>query len=209
MPPISVSIVEDDAGTRETLEAIVKRASGLRLLGTYSRGDTALPCIAQEKPDVVLMDIHLPGRSGIECVAALKATLPRLYIVMLTMYEDDDLIFESLRAGASGYLLKRRPAREIVEAIEQVHAGGAPMSMPIARKVVSYFQQIKPPSGDLASLTPRETDVLALLAKGLSYKEIAERLSVTAGTVRTHLHAIYEKLHVHSRTQAVVKFLGP
>jgi DNA-binding NarL/FixJ family response regulator len=209
MPQISVSIVEDDTGTRETLEAIVTRASGLRLLGSYSRGDKAAPCIVQEKPDVVLMDIHLPGKSGIECVAALKAALPRLHVVMLTMYEDDDLIFESLRAGANGYLLKRRPAREIVEAIEQVHAGGAPMSMPIARKVVSYFQAIKQPTGDLASLTPREHEVLALLAKGLPYKEIAERLGVTVGTVRTHLHTVYEKLHVHSRTQAVVKFIGP
>jgi DNA-binding NarL/FixJ family response regulator len=209
MPPITVSIVEDDAETRETLEAIVKRAAGLKLLGSYCRGDKAAPCIVQEKPDVVLMDIHLPGKNGIECVAALKAALPSLYVVMLTMYEDDDLIFESLRAGASGYLLKRRPAREIVEAIEQVHAGGAPMSMPIARKVVSYFQEIRQPTGDLATLTPREHEVLALLAKGLPYKEIADRLGVSVGTVRTHLHVVYDKLHVHSRTQAVVKFIGP
>ncbi len=208
MNPISVCIVEDNDETRESLETIVARASNLRLAGSYPRGDAAIPMILAARPEVVLMDIHLPGKSGIECVAELKSAQPEILVLMLTMYEDNDLIFESLRAGASGYLLKRRPAKEIKEAIEQVRAGGAPMSMPIARKVVAYFQPSKnaPPS-QLEKLTPRENEILELLAQGLQYKEIADRLDISTGTVRTHLHTVYEKLHVQSRTEAVVKYL--
>jgi DNA-binding NarL/FixJ family response regulator len=153
------------------------------------------------------MDINLPRMNGIECVARLKDQLPKTQVLMLTTYEESDLIFDSLRRGASGYLLKNMPPAELIQAIEQVHAGGAPMSMQIARKVVSHFQQIKKPQSEMEQLTKREHEILALLAKGYLYKEIADQLGITLSTVRAHLHTVYEKLHVQSRTEAVVKYL--
>ena len=188
--------------------AVLRRAPGLRCLHAYANGEEALQGMSTATPDVVLMDINLPGMSGIQCVAQLKERLPKLQVLMLTMYEDRDLIFDSLRAGASGYLLKNMPPVELVEAVEQVHAGGSPMSMQIARKVVSHFQRIKQPSSEMEQLTKREHEILALLAKGYLYKEIADQLGISLSTVRAHLHAVYEKLHVQSRTEAVVKFLG-
>jgi len=205
---IKVSIVEDSRGTRESLSELLGRAPGLRCVGAHSSGEKALQAIPQENPDVVLMDINLPGMSGIECVAQLKERLPKLQVLMLTTYEESDLIFDSLRNGASGYLLKNMPPADLIQAVEQVHAGGAPMSMQIARKVVNHFQQIRQPSSDVERLTKREQEILALLAKGYLYKEIADQLGITLSTVRAHLHTVYEKLHVQSRTQAVVKFLG-
>jgi DNA-binding NarL/FixJ family response regulator len=205
---IKVSIVEDSRGTRESLTELIGRAPGLRCVGAHANGEAALRSIPTETPDVVLMDINLPGMSGIECVARLKTRLPNLQVLMLTTYEESDLIFDSLRSGASGYLLKNMPPAELVQAVEQVHSGGAPMSMQIARKVVTHFQQIKQPSSDVEKLTKREHEILALLAKGYLYKEIADQLGITLSTVRAHLHTVYEKLHVQSRTQAVVKFLG-
>jgi DNA-binding NarL/FixJ family response regulator len=205
---IKVSIVEDSRGTRESLSELLARAPGLRCVGAHPNGEQALQSIPTENPDVVLMDINLPGMSGIECVARLKARLPNVQVLMLTTYEETDLIFDSLRSGASGYLLKNLPPAELVQAVEQVHAGGAPMSMQIARKVVSHFQRIKQPASEVEQLTNREQEILALLAKGYLYKEIAEALGITLSTVRAHLHTVYEKLHVQSRTQAVVKFLG-
>jgi DNA-binding NarL/FixJ family response regulator len=159
------------------------------------------------QPKVVLMDINLPGMSGVECVARLKQCLPQSLVLMLTTYEESDLIFASLRAGASGYLLKNMHPSELTQAVEQVHSGGAPMSMQIARKVVNHFQQIKQPASEMEKLTKRELEILTLLAKGYLYKEIGEHLGITLSTVRAHLHTIYEKLHVQSRTQAVLKFL--
>lgn len=205
---IKVSIVEDSRGTRESLTELLGRAPGLRCVGAHSSGEKALEAIPQENPDVVLMDINLPGMSGIECVAQLKERLPKLQVLMLTTYEESDLIFDSLRNGASGYLLKNMPPADLIQAVEQVHSGGAPMSMQIARKVVSHFQQIRQPASDVERLTKREQEILALLAKGYLYKEIADQLGITLSTVRAHLHTVYEKLHVQSRTQAVVKFLG-
>ena len=205
---IKVSIVEDSRGTRESLSELIGRAPGLRCVGAHANGEQALQSIPQEIPDVVLMDINLPGMSGIECVSRLKARLPRLQVLMLTTYEESDLIFDSLRSGASGYLLKNMPPGELIQAVEQVHSGGAPMSMQIARKVVTHFQQIKRPSSEVEKLTRREQEILALLAKGYLYKEIADQLGISLSTVRAHLHTVYEKLHVQSRTQAVVKFLG-
>src|SRR6266436_9308543 len=205
---IKVSIVEDSRGTRESLTELIGRAPGLRCVGAHANAEAALRGIPSEIPDVMLMDINLPGMSGIECVARLKARLPKLQVLMLTTYEESDLIFDSLRKGASGYLLKNLPPAELVQAVEQVHAGGAPMSMQIARKVVTHFQKIKQPSSEVEQLTKREQEILALLAKGYLYKEIADLLSITLSTVRAHLHTVYEKLHVQSRTQAVVKFLG-
>ena len=205
---IKVSIVEDNRGTRESLSELLGRAEALRCVGSHPTGEEALRAIPTEQPDVVLMDINLPGMSGIECVRRLKELLPRTQVLMLTTYEESDLIFDSLRNGASGYLLKNIPPSELIQAVEQVHAGGAPMSMQIARKVVNHFHQIKQLDAKAEQLTKREHEILALLAKGFLYKEIADQLGITLSTVRAHLHAVYEKLHVQSRTQAVVKFLG-
>lgn len=205
---ISVSIVEDDPGTRESLVELLGRAPGLRCVGAHPTGEKALGRLDEEKPDVVLMDINLPGMSGIECVARVKERLPKTQILMLTTYREGELIFDSLRAGASGYLLKNMAPAELWQAVQEVHEGGSPMSMHIARKVVSYFQQIKETCSEMASLTKREQEILALLAKGFLYKEIADQLGISLSTVRAHLHTVYEKLHVQSRTEAVVKFLG-
>ena len=205
---IRVSIVEDNRGTRESLAELLGRAPTLRFVSAHPDGEEALRQIPGEAPDVVLMDINLPKMNGIECVLRLKQQMPKMQILMLTTYEEGDLIFDSLRNGASGYLLKNMPPAELIQAIEQVHAGGAPMSMQIARKVVSHFQQIKMPQSEMEKLTKREQEILALLAKGYLYKEIADQLGVTLSTVRAHLHTVYEKLHVQSRTEAVVKFLG-
>lgn len=206
--PITVCVVEDDCGTREKLAALIECAPTLRCLGTYGSGEEAVRGIPDQSPDAVLMDVNLPGMSGIECVAKLKARLPAAQILMLTAYEDSKLIFDSLRAGASGYLLKNAPPAELVQAIEQVSAGGSPMSMHIARKVVNYFQQLQRGPPELDLLSKREQEILGLLAKGYLYKEIADQLGITPGTVRVHLHTVYEKLHVSSRTEAVVKYLG-
>jgi DNA-binding NarL/FixJ family response regulator len=204
---ITVSIVEDNRGTRENLKAVLDCAPGLRCLDSYSSGEEAIRGITKNIPDVVLMDIQLPGINGIQCVAQLKSKLPKLQVLMLTTYEDSDLIFESLRAGANGYLLKKMEPSEMIHAIEQVHAGGSPMSMHIARKVVNYFQQSERAPSKMEQLTNREHEILVLLAKGQAYKEIAEHLCISVNTVRVHLHSVYEKLHVQSRTEAVVKFL--
>ena len=205
---IRVSIVEDNRGTRESLTELLGRVPALQCVGAHPSGEEALQRIPGELPDVVLMDINLPKMNGIECVARLKQQMPQTQVLMLTTYEESDLIFDSLRKGASGYLLKNMPPAELIQAIEQVHAGGAPMSMQIARKVVSHFQQIKRPQSDVEKLTKREHEILALLAKGYLYKEIADQLGISLSTVRAHLHTVYEKLHVQSRTEAVVKFLS-
>ena len=205
---ITVSIVEDVRDTRENLVTLLNEEPGLRCLDSYASGEEALVGIPANKPDVALVDIKLPGMTGIECVAKLKALVPDLRLLMLTTYEEHDLIFNSLRAGASGYLLKQMLHSELVQAIEQVHAGGAPMSMQIARKVVNYFNQLPPTVPTVGTLTRREHEILELLSKGYYYKEIGESLNISYNTVRTHLQHIYEKLHVQSRTGAVLKFLG-
>lgn len=204
---ITVSIVEDHAGTRRSLENLLVEASGFRLLHAYATGEEALRDMAAGPPEVALVDINLPGMSGIECVRKLKNLFPTVKVLMLTTYEESELIFNSLRAGASGYLLKKMAAEELLPAIEQVHAGGAPMTMQIARKVVEHFHQTDKTASDVNKLTPREQETLALLAKGFLYKEIGDRLGVSLNTVKRHLHAIYEKLHVQSRTEATAKYL--
>ncbi len=206
--PITVSIVEDDSETRKRLLALLGIDARIACLNTYGTGEEALAGLSSQPPDVVLMDIKLPGMSGIECVAKLKAKWPKLAILMITTYDQRDLIFDSLRAGASGYLLKNMPASELIQAVEQIHAGGAPMSMQIARKVVDHFHQIEQPVSDVEKLTPREQEILALLARGYFYKEISEKLNVSLSTVATHLRHIYEKLHVQSRTEATARFFG-
>ncbi|MGC3988638.1 MAG: response regulator transcription factor [Chthoniobacteraceae bacterium] len=205
---IRVSLVEDDRATREGFVKLLRFAPEIVCLGAYATVAEAVQEIPRHLPDVVLMDINLGSGSGIDCVAQLKQAHPELQIVMLTTYDDSEMIFNSLRVGASGYLLKRSAAGEIVDAIREVQAGGAPMSAQIARKVVSHFQQIRQPSTEVDQLTKREREILTLLAKGLPYKQIAGQLNISPSTVHGHLHTIYHKLHVQSRTEAVVKFLG-
>jgi DNA-binding NarL/FixJ family response regulator len=204
---LGVSIVEDDEDIRANLAHLVTRAPGFRLISEHSSAEQALAQISMLPPDVVLMDIHLPGMNGIECVRRLKSEFPKVQILMLTVYEDSDQIFQSLRAGASGYLLKRTPGAKILESIREVHAGGSPMNSHIARKVVQFFNQISQPATHLETLSDREREVLALLSRGQLYKQIADSLGITLDTVRKHLQSIYQKLHVHSRTEAVVKYL--
>lgn len=205
--PIRVAIVEDHASIREGLIMHLRRAANILFTAAYASGEEALRGLPTDLPDVVLMDINLPGQSGIECVAALKALFPALQVLMLTVYDDSDQIFAALRAGASGYLLKRTPPNELIEAIKEVCRGGSPMSMQIARKVVAHFHQIAKPASDIEKLTPREQHILSLLANGSYYKEIAAELGISPNTVRNHLHEIYHKLHVQSRTEAVLKYL--
>jgi DNA-binding NarL/FixJ family response regulator len=205
--PIRVSIVEDNDGMRESFAMLLDQTPGLRCVSAHATGEDAVRNLPAKQPDVALVDIHLPGISGIDCVATIKARMPQLQVLMLTRYEQSDLIFKSIRAGASGYLLKNSTPAELIQAIEQIHVGGAPMSMQIARKVIEHFRGIRKPASELEKLTPREYEVLALLAKGYLHKEIADSLGISINTLRNHLRPIYEKLHVHSRTEATIKFL--
>ena len=205
--PIRVVIVEDDSGVRESLKLIVQKAPSLSFGGAYESAEAAFEPILADRPDVALVDINLPGKSGITLVAELKAKRPSLHVMMITVYEDSDQIFDSLQAGASGYLLKRSQPQEIVQAIEQLHAGGAPMSAEVARKVVDFFQRRTKNKSELELLSSRELEILKELSKGYRYKEIADRLTISIDTVRTHIRHIFEKLHVESRTEAVVKFM--
>jgi DNA-binding NarL/FixJ family response regulator len=205
MSSITVAIVEDDDGTRDALQRVLTRSDGFRCLGACMSGEEALRELPTLRPDVILMDINLPGINGVECVRQLKALVPAFHIVMLTVYEESDLIFEALTAGATGYLLKRTPPAELLEAIRDVHAGGAPMSSQIARKVVQSFQAV-PAVGSGDTLSPREQEILDGLAQGFLIKEIADRLDLRFDTVRTYIRRIYEKLQVHSRAQAVALY---
>ncbi len=216
---IRVALVEDDAGVRANLARLLEGSPGFRCQGAYADARAALEGIPARLPDVVLMDINLPGMPGTECVSRLKRLAPDLPVLMLTVYDDTEQIFKSLMAGATGYLLKRVPNDELLEAIREVSIGGAPMSRPIARRVVQFFQELKQlpetreprASGrapEVGTLTEREEQVLRHLADGYSCKEIAELLGIRFETVRTHARAIYAKLHVHSRTEAVLTYLG-
>ena len=206
--PIRVSIIEDDRATREGFMKILQHTEDIVCIASYATAEEALLAIPAMPPDVLLSDINLPGRSGIECVGELKSKLPQLQILMLTVYEDADRIFESLRAGASGFLLKRSAPDELVEAIREVSQGGSPMSAQIARKVVTHFHRSPKTKEQIEALSNREKEILDQLATGIPYKLIAEKLGIATGTVHAHLHNIYGKLHVQSRTEAVVKFLG-
>lgn len=203
---ISVSIVEDDTPSREILCDWINRAEGFHCVSHYGSGEEAVAKLPQDKPTVVLMDINLPGINGIETVRQLKRLLPQTQFVMLTVYEDSDHIFNALASGATGYLLKQTPRPDLLEALSQVHAGGSPMTSNIARKVVQSFQQFKLPADANADLSPREHEVLELLARGYLYKEIADALTISLPTVNTYIRRVYEKLHVRSRAQAVAKY---
>ncbi len=206
---INVSIVEDQDETREHLTLLVNGAPGFSCVSNHGSAEEALAEIPKLNPDVVLMDINLPGISGIDCVRQLKEAAPDIQTLMWTMYEDADQIFEALTAGANGYLLKRDPPSKVLESItELVSEGGAPFSPRIARIVVQYFQGKPAATSEQYNLSKRELEILELLAKGHRYKEIANDLGISFDTVRSHLRNIYEKLQVSSRTEAVVKFLN-
>ena len=202
---IAVSIVEDDAQSRKIFANWINGASGFRLVGDWGDAEKALGALPAKKPNVVLMDINLPGMSGVEAVKRLKPLLPDTQFVMLTVYEDADHIYNALAAGATGYLLKQTPRAELLGAVEEVHRGGSPMTSNIARKVVQSFKRTAA-SGGQEDLSPREQEVLDLLARGYLYKEIAERLNISVPTVNTYVRRMYEKLHVRSRAQAVAKY---
>jgi len=205
--PITICIVEDDAGLRESIAGFIAGAAGFACLGAFASGEEALKAIPGLQPAVVLMDINLPGISGIQCVKRLKEKVPGLQAMMLTVYENSNRIFEALAAGACGYLLKSTPPEKLLEAIEDMQNGGSPMSSHIARKVVQAFQPQARTTPLLEQLAPREQEVLDLLSKGCAYKQIAAELSLSMGTIRTYIRRIYEKLHVNCRTDAVVKYL--
>lgn len=211
-PPVRVVVVEDDSSLRRTMITFINRSPGFSCAGAFADGESALAEIPGIKPDVVLMDIGLPGMTGIECVSALKALMPAIPILMLTVYDEGDYLFDSLKAGASGYLLKRTIGDKLLEAMQEAQAGGLPLTRHMAVKVGQYFQQFgksqKASQSEVNTLTPREQDVLKLLADGFRYKEIANELGISLDTVREHSRRIYAKLHVSSRTEAVVKYLG-
>ncbi len=203
-PPITVALVEDNRDIRQGLKLILDGTKEFLCLGAYPDAETALPEIAKKKPDVVLMDIVLPGQSGIECTKAIKEKVPDTDIIMLTVRSDDDSVFRSLQAGACGYLTKNTPPSRLLEAIKEVKGGGAPMSSNVARMVVGSFNAFRNPSHNLTS---REQEVLNQLCRGKSYKMIADALQVSQDTVRYHIKNIYKKLQVNSKSEAVIKAL--
>jgi DNA-binding NarL/FixJ family response regulator len=205
---ITVSIVEDNEQLRNTLSRVLNRAEGFKCVSTYGSAEAALEALPKDAPEVVLQDINLPGMNGVECARKLKQIAPKIQIIMLTVYEDTENIFNALAAGASGYLLKRTSSAELLESIREVHRGGSPMTAHIARKVVQSFQRA--PSAAAAAtedLSPREREVLDCLSQGFLYKEIAEKLGISYETVHTYIRRIYEKLQVRTRTEAVAMFL--
>jgi DNA-binding NarL/FixJ family response regulator len=205
--PITVAIVEDDAPLRASLAGIIERASDCRCVGTFPDAEEALRGLPALSPRVVLMDINLPGMDGVQCVRRLAELLPQTQILMLTVHQDSDSIFDSLAAGAAGYLLKPVRAAELLAAVRDLTAGGAPMTSNIARKVVQSFKRTTPEADETRQLSARERDVLDYLVKGYSYKETAELMRISYSTVHTHIEHIYQKLHVQSRAQAVAKYL--
>jgi DNA-binding NarL/FixJ family response regulator len=203
--PITVSIVEDHAPTREGLSQLINRTAEFRCVSEHGTAEDAIQRVPGFAPDVVLMDINLPGISGVDAVRKLKPLLPRTQFIMSTVYKDNDAIFSALMAGANGYLLKQTPPKELLAALREVCAGGTPMTSQIARKIVEEFRQGRTPAGAAEGLTLRELEVLELLSQGHLYKDIADKLQISYRTVSTHLEHIYGKLHVHSRAQAVAK----
>jgi DNA-binding NarL/FixJ family response regulator len=201
----TVIVVEDDRGLREQLAKILYTAPDIACIGAYASAETALPAIKEKLPNVVLMDIKLPGMSGIQCVAEIKKSFPAMYVIMVTAYEESERIFHALKAGANGYIIKSDSPDQLLDAIRDVHKGGGPMSIPIARKVIQHFHQIGASSKETENLSPRELEVLELLAQGFIYKEIGENLKIGVTTVRTYVQNICHKMHVRSRLEAVAK----
>ena len=205
---LTVSVVEKDALVRDVLTEWIRSADGFKCIGVHANAEAALCALPQEKPSVVLMDINLPGMSGIECVRRLKPQMLGTQFMMLTVYEDPDHIFKALSSGATGYMLKRTPRSELLDAVKDIHAGGSPMSSSIARKIVQSFQRFSSnTAAEPDNLSPREREVFELVARGYRSKEIAKSLHIGLTTVHTHIRRIYEKLHVRSRSQAIAKFM--
>lgn len=204
----TVALVEDSAPMRRNLERMLRRAHGVRCVCACGTAEEAIEQIPKVRPDVVLMDINLPGASGIECTGRLKALMPGMQVIMLTVYEDTTSIFSALKAGACGYLLKRSSPSDILDAVTTVCSGGAPMTSEIARKIVMTFQAPPPITAEATILSTRELEILELLSQGKVSKEIAEKLEISYHTVRVHLKHIYEKLHVRSRSEAMIKFMA-
>ena len=204
---ITVAIVEDNEKIRDGLEMLINGCPEFSCVATYETAEEALKYLPGKKPNVVLMDIGLPGMSGIECVAELKKKIPETQVMMLTVYEDHDRVFKSLAAGATAYVLKNTMPAQLFEAIRDLHDGGSPMSNAIARKVVQAFQQMGTSSKELENLSERESEILSCVAKGYRDKEVAEKFYLSSETVRKHLRNIYQKLHVRSRTEAALKYL--
>jgi len=205
---IKVCIVEDNHELRESVAVFIENAPGFRCTGAYATAEEALKEIPNQIPDVVLMDINLPRMNGIQCVNRLKKILPKLPVMMLTVYENTDQVFQALAAGACGYLIKSTPQEKLIQAIQEIHNGGSPMSSNIARKVVQSFRHKSAAGPEAERLSQREQEVVELLAKGLPYKQIASELSIAMGTLHTHIRHIYEKLQVNCRMEAVVKYFG-
>lgn len=209
MQPIRLVIVEDLEEVVEGLSAFMNEDASIQLLASFRTAEAAEIEIPILQPDVVIMDINLPGITGTECVRRLKSLIPSIQFLMFTVYENNDQVFEALQAGASGYLLKKTSPLQIIEAVKELYNGGSPMSAVIARKLVTLFQQKQATeTPEAALLTPREKEVLELLSKGLLYKEIADQLGISFGTVRQHLYKVYEKLHVQNKTEAINKVFG-
>lgn len=206
---ITIAIVEDLDVVRNGLKDFISINTDFVVIGTYKTGEEALVELPQITPDIVIMDINLPGMNGIECIKQVKGKSPKTQFMMFTVYENDEKVFEALKAGATGYLLKNTGLLQIAESLKELHEGGSPMSANIARKLVNVFRNNNSnEAAHMDVLSARENEILQLLAKGLLYKEIAERLQITTGTVRQHIHKMYEKLHVQNRTEAINKALG-
>lgn len=208
MAPIKIVIVEDLEEVSEGLSEFIRRDAGLQLLSSFRTAEAAVLELPLLKPDIVIMDINLPGMTGIECIRQLRKTGIPMQFMMFTVYENNDQVFEALKAGASGYLLKKTPPLQIIEAVKELYNGGSPMSAAIARKLVTIFQEQQGANNEAAVLTTREKEVLEYLAKGMLYKEIAEQLGISFHTVRQHIGKIYEKLHVQNKTEAINKVYG-
>lgn len=205
---ITLAIVEDLDEVRDGLKNFIGLSSDFKVLDTFKTAEEALYDIPKLKPDIVIMDISLPGMNGIECIRQVKEKSPRTQFMMFTVYENDEKIFEALKAGASGYLLKNTGLVQLIEALKELHSGGSPMSANIARKLVTVFRTKEKDAEPVEALSHRENEILQLLSRGLLYKEIADQLSIATGTVRQHIHKIYEKLHVQNRTEAINKAFG-
>jgi len=205
---ISLAIVEDLDEVRDGLKNFISLSQDFKILDTFKTAEEALYDIPKLQPDIVIMDINLPGMTGIECIRQVKNKSPKSQFMMFTVYENDEKVFEALKAGASGYLLKNTGLVQLIESLKELYNGGSPMSANIARKLVTVFRGVETPNETLSVLSLRENEILQLLAKGLLYKEIAEQLHISTATVRQHIHHIYEKLHVQNRTEAINKAYG-
>ena len=205
---ISIAIVEDLDEVRDGLKNFISLSTDFLVVGTFKTGEEALARLPEIAADIVIMDINLPGMNGIECIRQVKDKSPSTQFMMFTVYENDEKVFEALKAGASGYLLKNTGLLQIVESVKELHEGGSPMSANIARKLVNLFHEKSKEASPIDVLSNRENEILHLLSKGLLYKEIADQLQISTGTVRQHIHKIYEKLHVQNRTEAINKAFG-